>query len=245
MPESAAAASGTEGPATAGRRTPRTIAVDGSAASGKSTIGRRLAAALGYPFLDTGIMYRAITLAALDRNVDPNDPDALAALAGSVRIDVEPGDPATGGPSRILADGRDVTDALRSQAVEDAVSLVSRAPGVREAMVTRQRQIAGQQPIVMAGRDIGTVVLPNADLKIYLDASPEERARRRHTEFESLGRDASHDAVLEDLRRRDQIDSEREVSPLRPADDAHVINTDGLDLEQVLEKALALVNGGD
>lgn len=222
---------------------PRTIAVDGSAASGKSSIGRRLAAELGYPFLDTGIMYRAITVAALERSIDVKDIDALGKLAQNIEMDVRPGNPATGEPSRIFLDGVDVTDDLRDPEVEEAVSMVSQAPGVRDAMVARQREIAGHQPVVMAGRDIGTVVLPDADLKIYLDASVEERARRRHREFESLGRDASHEAVLEDLRRRDQIDSERALSPLRPADDAQVIITDGLTPDDVLQKALSLTRG--
>jgi cytidylate kinase len=242
MGESATAA-GPNGAAQGAGPVPRTIAVDGSAASGKSTIGRLLAAELGYPFLDTGMMYRAITAVALQRGIAADDPDALGALASSVTMEVRPGNPSSGDQTRILVDGVDVTDDLRTQAVEDAVSLVSQAPGVRRAMVDRQREIAGHQPVVMVGRDIGTVVLPDADLKIYLDASVEERARRRHLEFERLGRDASHAAVLEDLRRRDRIDSERAVSPLRPADDARVINTDGLDQRDVLELALSLGGG--
>lgn len=224
-------------------KAPRAIAVDGSAASGKSTIGRLLAARLGYPFLDTGMMYRAVTAVALQRGVPIDDPDALSALAESTSMSVHTGHPSSGGKTHILVDGVDVTGELRSQAVEDAVSTVSQAPGVRAAMVAQQRQIAGQQPIVMVGRDIGTVVLPNADLKIYLDASAEERARRRHAEFERLGRDASHDAVLEDLRRRDRIDSERAVSPLRPADDARTIDTEGLTLGAVLDIALSMAKG--
>lgn len=221
----------------------RTIAVDGSAASGKSTVGRRLAAELGYPFLDTGIMYRAMTVAALDRELDISDDRALGDLVRSVEMRVELAEPSTGKTSRISVDGVDVTDRLRSQAVEDAVSLVSQIEAVRDAMVALQREIAGRQPVVMAGRDIGTVVLPDADVKIYLDASLEERARRRHEEFEVLGRDASRDAVHADLERRDRIDSEREVSPLRPADDAQVIDTDDLTMEEALRKAVSLVRG--
>ncbi len=189
------------------------IAVDGSAASGKSTIGRRLAEKLGYPFLDTGLMYRAVTL-------------AHSAETCSITID-----------------GKDVTSQLRRPDVEDAVSLVSRVQGVREALVRQQREIAGQQPMVMAGRDIGTVVLPDADLKMYLDASIGERARRRHAEFSHQGRAVTEQIVLEDLRRRDQIDSERTVSPLRPADDAIIIETDGLSQQEVLRRALQLVDG--
>jgi len=221
--------------------TRHTIAVDGSAASGKSTVGRRLANELGYPFLDTGIMYRAMTVVALNRKHDTADQMALARLVRSVEMTVELADPSTGKASHVFVDGVDVTDELRTQAVEDTVSLISQTEAVRERMVALQREIAGRQSVVMAGRDIGTVVLPDADLKIYLDASPEERARRRHREFEALGRDSSRDTVRADLVRRDRIDSEREVSPLRPAEDAHVIDTDQLTMEEVLRKAVSLV----
>lgn len=219
---------------------PRRIAVDGSAASGKSTVGRRLAERLGYAFLDTGVMYRAVTLAALDRGADLDDSAALGDLARSLPIEVSLED---AGGTRITIDGADVTADLRSQRVEDAVSIVSRAPEVREALVALQRDIARRQPIVMAGRDIGTVVLPDADLKVYLDASIEERARRRYADFLASGHEVSEEIVLEDIRRRDQIDSEREVSPLRPAKDAVVITTDGLTLEQVMERVTALAGG--
>lgn len=219
---------------------PQLIAVDGSAASGKSTIGQQLAAALGYPFLDTGVMYRAITLAAIRRGIDVADTEALSRLAGSVRIEVSLPRPRSGGGSTVTVDGEDVTSALRAPEVEEGVSLVSRVPGVREALVRQQREIAGRQPVVMAGRDIGTVVLPDADLKIYLDASLEERARRRHREFATAGRKASEAAVVADIRRRDRIDSERAVSPLKPAADAVVINTDDISQKEVLERILAL-----
>jgi len=229
--------------ADARRPAPRVIAVDGSAASGKSTIGRWLAEKLGYPFLDTGLMYRAVTLTAAVRRVDPNDPQALTRLADSIRMKV--GSAAQQSPETcsISIDGKDVTSQLRRPDVEDAVSLVSRVPGVREALVRQQREIAGRQPMVMAGRDIGTVVLPDADLKVYLDASIGERARRRHAEFSNQGRAVTETIVLEDLRRRDQIDSEREVSPLRPAHDAVVIETDGLSRKEVLRRVLELVDG--
>lgn len=242
MGETAAATGVGEGvPSHKGRSRPRTIAVDGSAASGKSTVGRRLAAYLGYPFLDTGIMYRAITLAAIQRGIPLTDEAALSRLAQSVRMDVGIPLPGSDAPASITVDGRDVTGLLRSQDVEDAVSLVSRVPGVRAALVQKQRESAARRRIVMAGRDIGTVVLPDADLKIYLDASLEERAARRHREFAALGRQVTAEEVLEDIRRRDQIDSQRPVSPLRPAEDAVIIDTDGLTLDQVMERVIRLV----
>ena len=246
MGESAAAAGVDEGEPSRGPRSrPRVIAVDGSAASGKSTVGRRLAARLGYPFLDTGIMYRAITYAALQRGTALSDDDALSKLAASVQIAV--GLPAAGsdGSATITVDGEDVTSRLRGAAVEESVSLVSRVPGVRDALVRKQREIAAGLEIVMAGRDIGTVVLPEADLKVYLDASLEERAARRHREFARLGRGVTEEEVLQDIRRRDQIDSQRAVSPLRPADDAVIIDTDGLTLDEVMDRVLALVESGN
>ncbi|MEX0684138.1 MAG: (d)CMP kinase [Dehalococcoidia bacterium] len=219
---------------------PEKIAVDGSAASGKSTIGRRLAQKLGYPFLDTGVMYRAVTHAALTHGIHLDDAAALSDLAQTLPIEVSVAN-GSGAGTRVTIDGVDVTPELRSQPVEDAVSIVSRVAGVREALVARQREIAKRQPIVMAGRDIGTVVLPDADLKVYLDATIEERARRRYAEFNAAGHEVVEGMVLEDLRRRDQIDSEREVSPLRPADDAVIIQTDGLTQDDVMERVLALV----
>ena len=217
------------------------IAVDGSAASGKSTIGRQLAAGLGYRFLDTGIMYRAITWAALERGIDVNDAAALTSLASTIDMRVELPEPGSHAEAHISIDGREVADFLRSSEVESILSLVSRVAGVREALVQRQRAIAELGHIVMAGRDIGTVVLPDAALKVYLDASPEERARRRYADFVGSGRPVTEDAVLQDLRRRDQIDRERDVSPLRPADDAVKIDTDGLTREQVFERVLQLI----
>ncbi len=220
---------------------PRRIAVDGSAASGKSTIGRRLAERLEYAFLDTGVMYRAVTHAALERGLRLQDSASISELAQTLPINVSLD--CDGSGTRIVIDGSDVTSHLRSQPVEEAVSLVSRIAAVRDALVSRQREIAEQQPIVMAGRDIGTVVLPDADLKVYLDASIEERARRRYADFLAAGERVSQEIVLEDIRRRDRIDSEREVSPLRPADDAVIINTDELSLDDVMNRVIALVRG--
>jgi cytidylate kinase len=235
------AAAGHHAPEARNNRRPGLIAVDGSAASGKSTIGRLLAARLGYRFLDTGIMYRAVTWAALERGIDVHDAAALTRLAASIDMSVVLTDPRDPAQARISIDSRDVTEHLRAPEVDENVSLVSRVAGVREALVQRQRAIAEPGRIVMAGRDIGTVVLPDAALKVYLDASPEERARRRYADFVASGRPVTEEAVLQDLRRRDQIDRERDVSPLRPADDAVKIDTDGLTQEQVLERVLGLI----
>ncbi len=218
--------------------------MDGPAAAGKSTVGRQVAARLGYPFLDTGAMYRAITWATLHRGIDLSDEEALSELAKSVRIDVGPPAPGSIEACTITVDGEDVTGELRRPEVESAVSLVSRVAGVREALVRAQRELAPTKVgVVMAGRDIGTVVLPNADLKVYLDASVEERARRRYEELLALGQNVTLEMVLEDLRRRDRIDSQRPVSPLRAAPDAVVIDTDGLTLDEVVERVLELVEG--
>lgn len=221
-------------------RGPMLIAVDGSAASGKTSVGRMLAERLGYRFLDTGIMYRAITWAALQRGADPHDAEALTQLAKQIDMRVVLPVPGTDESARIRIDGADVTDKLRSPDVDEAVSAVSQVAGVREALVKRQREIAKNGRIVMAGRDIGTVVLKDAPLKLYFDASLEERARRRHADFVRVGHESTEEAVLEDLRRRDQIDSGRDISPMRPADDAVVIDTEGMTMDEVLARALSL-----
>jgi cytidylate kinase len=177
-------------------------------------------------------MYRAVTWLALDRGIDPHDGEALGRLARAVTITVEDG--------RVEVDGTDVTGRLRSAEVGEAVSLVSRVPAVREAMVDRQRALAREGGVVMAGRDIGTVVLADAGLKVYIDASVQERVRRRYEELASSGRDVTEQEVREELALRDRIDSGREVSPLRPADDAVVIDTDGLSLEEAVGRILEL-----
>lgn len=197
-----------------------------------------MARRLGYRFVDTGMMYRAITCAALDRNVDLDDHAAVARLPSNVSITMEPGAPDAPQAARVVVDGTDVTDRLRSPEVGEAVSLVSRVPEVRDAMVTLQREMAERGSIVMVGRDIGTVVLPDAPLKIYLDASPEERVRRRRQELLAAGRDETLEEVRAELALRDQIDSGRAASPLRPADDAVVIDTDQLTLDDVVERIM-------
>jgi cytidylate kinase len=225
------------------KKLPRTIAIDGPSASGKSSVGYLVAERLGYLFLDTGAMYRALTWLALQRGAHLEDEEGLGRLAA--QVDMKLGPPAAGSCERstIWVDGEDLTTVLRRPEVEAAVSLVSRVPQVRRVMVALQQRLAARRTVVMAGRDIGTVVLPGAHLKVYLEASVEERARRRHEELATLGRVSSHSHIREEILRRDAIDSGREASPLRAAEDAIVINTDGLSREQVVEKVLALAGG--
>ena len=216
------------------------IAIDGPGASGKSAVGSRVAARLGLPFVDTGAMYRAITWLALRRGIPITDAEALAALARIASIEIGPPPPGGREYATIRIGGEDATPHLREAAVERAVSPVSAVPSVRAVMVELQRQAAAGQ-IVMAGRDIGTVVLPDADVKVFLDASPEVRARRRLQEVAASGASVTYAEVLADLRRRDEIDSTRPVAPLRPAGDATVINTDDLPVDRVVERVLELV----
>ena len=215
------------------------IAIDGPVASGKSTVGLRVAARLGYRFLDTGVMYRSVTLAALEREVSLEDAAALARVAETLPLRLGEIGP-DGAPPHVYLDGRDITKALVAPAVDRAVSQVSAVPGVRKAMVEKQRRMAKAGRIVMIGRDIGTVVLPDAPLKVYLVASAEDRARRRFEERRRRGERVDYQAVLDDLKRRDRLDSERATSPLKPASDASHLNTDGLSIDQVVDAICAL-----
>ncbi len=219
---------------------PHVIAIDGPVAAGKTSVGCLLARRLRYHFVDTGLMYRAVTWLALQRKANLDDASALADLARHAGIELKPA-PRRAGGSAVMVDGRDITARLRTQRVERAVSIVSRVRGVRSALVRMQRRLARDGGVVMVGRDIGTVVLPHADVKVYLLASPEERARRRCQEMRQTGHGASYAIILKDIRRRDRLDSERVVSPLRQAADARVIDTDGLTLEQVVDEIFALV----
>lgn len=215
------------------------IAIDGPAGSGKSTIGERVAEALGYLYIDTGAMYRALTIAMLERGLDPADGEALGELAERMDLRVLLPTVADGRQYTVLLDGRDVTPELRTPQVEAAVSAASRPPRVRAAMRERQRALAAQQGVVMVGRDIGTVVLPDADLKIYLDPSLDERARRRHRDLAlALGEAApSFEWVRDDLARRDALDA----AQMRRASDAHTIVTDGLQANDVVHRIVAMV----
>lgn len=218
-----------------------TIAIDGPVASGKSTVGQRLARKLDYLYFDTGVMYRAITWAALKRGVPIEDEAGLGALAEEVTITVTQPTVGDGRQYDVYADSEDITWAIRSPDVERYVSPVSAYPNVRRALTKQQRAIGLRGNVVMVGRDIGTVVLPDADLKIYLDASVDERARRRYLEKLTRGEKADLEEVLNATRRRDQIDSTRAAAPLRAADDAVVIATDDLGIDGVVEAIMEIL----
>jgi cytidylate kinase len=219
---------------------PSIIAIDGPAASGKSTLGLRLAEALHYLFFDTGVMYRAVTWLVLDRGIDVNDEAAVTALAENVPIDVAPASVPDGRACDVLIEGKDITWQTRLPEVELNVSPVAAYRGVRAALTQQQRRIGLRGRVVMVGRDIGTVVLPDADLKIYLDASAEERAKRRYEEILARDGEANYEEILAKVQERDRIDSTRDVAPLKAAADAIVLDSDHLTADQVFEKALAL-----
>ena len=221
---------------------PRTIAIDGPAGAGKSTIGALVAERLGYLFLDTGAMYRAVALAALRKTIDPDDAAKLAELAKTVRITIGPPTKRDGRVYTVLLDGSDVTWDIRSADIDRIVSQVARVPEVRDAMVEQQRALAGQSRVVMVGRDIGTVVLPDAERKIFLTASAGERARRREEELASRGERRPRQELLNEILRRDQLDTERAVSPLKAAPDAVVVKTDGLSVKDALERVLGTIS---
>ena len=210
------------------------IAIDGPVASGKTTVGRELARNLGFAYLDTGIMYRAVTWLALHSSIPVEDEAALGELAGANAMHLL-GDEG----NRIAIGDHSLEQELRDSSVDQNVSIVSKVSSVRKQLVAQQRRIAANGKIVMVGRDIGTVVLPDADLKVYLTASPENRARRRWHEMCARGFPAVLETVLKETLARDEIDSGRDDSPLKPAEDAWELNTDELNAEQVVQKIQA------
>jgi cytidylate kinase len=217
------------------------IAIDGPAGAGKSTVARLVARRLGYLYIDTGAMYRALTLKAQEAGVDLEDPVALGELAGRTEVCLAGEGP--DGQARVFLDGREVSTAIRSPEVSRGVSLVARVPEVRTALVAMQRRLAEAGGVVMDGRDIGTVVLPQAEHKFFLTASLTERARRRSADLMAQGYAGDVTQVAEEVARRDRLDSERQVSPLRQAEDAEPIDTTALTADQVVERILARLGG--
>ncbi|MDP2659241.1 MAG: (d)CMP kinase [Dehalococcoidia bacterium] len=213
---------------------PIAVTIDGPSGAGKSVVGRLLAHRLGYTFVDTGAMYRAVTWLALQRGLNPADETALGRLAEQTRIEITRPSVEDGRAYSVFVDDQDITWAIRGSDVEGLVSVVSSIPGVREALVAQQRVMGNSGGIVMVGRDIGTVVLPQAELKIYLTASPGERARRRFLELAARGEEVDQARLHDEMVRRDRIDSERTHSPLRPAEDAHVVDTEDRTVDEVV-----------
>lgn len=215
---------------------PNIIAIDGPAASGKTTIANKLAERWGYLFFDTGVMYRAVTWLALHKKISIKNEALVTDLAASIKIDVTPPSMDDGRDYDVIADGIDVTWKIREKKVDARVSRVSAYPGVREALTKQQRRIGMVGKVIMVGRDIGTVVLPEADLKIYLDASVEERANRRYKQRSDRGEIVNYQKILKKLKKRDNIDSTRKVAPLRAAEDAVLLNTDNLSILEVVSR---------
>jgi cytidylate kinase len=217
---------------------PLVVALDGPASSGKSSVGAAAAREVGFRFCDTGLLYRAITWLVLQRGIDPADAAALVGLVGEVELAADP----FGRLARVLVDGQDVTELVHAPDVDRRVSEVSRVAELRAALLQRQRSIASGGRIVVAGRDIGTVILPHAGLKVFLDASAEERARRRAEERGLAPEGPEAAAVLAELHRRDDLDRNRPVAPLRPAPDAIHIVTDGNTFEQTVAAVVAAIH---
>jgi cytidylate kinase len=203
------------------------VTIDGGVASGKSAVGKRVADKLGLPFIDSGLMYRAITRLATQRGIDPHDSGAVTRLAEDHKIRIE--------GERVWADGVELTEGIYDTDYADALPIVSAIPGVRKALVGQQRRMA-QSGVVMAGRDIGTVVFPDAAYKFFLVASLDEKVRRRAAQYERRGERVDDEAMRKEVELRDRVDSERQIAPLRPADDAVIIDTDNLDLDEVVDR---------
>ena len=216
----------------------RSIAIDGPAGAGKSTLARALARELGYLYVDTGAIYRTVALRAREAGADPSDPEQVAPLLEDLNLRMDYGGD---GVQRMYLSGRDVTETIRENKISALASQVAALPAVREFLLDFQRKQAREHDVVMDGRDIGTVVLPQAGVKIFLTAAPEARARRRTAELLQRGQDADFDEILREIRQRDEQDENRPVAPLRQAEDAALLDTTNLDLKGSLEALLTLV----
>lgn len=216
------------------------VAIDGPAGAGKSTLAKRVADKLSYLYIDTGAMYRAATWVALEQRADLSMQDRITELVNEARIELLPPDENSQGRVRVMVNGADVSFIIRSRIITRFASQVSAIAGVRKILVEKQQEMARQGGVVMDGRDIGTVVLPNAELKIFLTASPEVRAKRRLKDMQEMGQTADLATIIEDIKQRDFLDSNRETSPLKQAEDAILIDTDNFTLEEVCQKVLAL-----
>jgi len=208
------------------------VTIDGGVASGKSAVGKRVAEKLGLPFIDSGLMYRAITRLAMQLGIDPRDAAAVTRLAESTKLRID--------GERVWADGQELTEGIYDADYADALPIISAIPGVRKALVEEQRRM-GESGVVMAGRDIGTVVFPDAGHKFFLVASLEEKVRRRAAQYERRGERVDEEAMRKEVELRDRVDSERPVAPLRPAEDALIIDTDHHDLDQVVDRIVGRV----
>lgn len=217
-----------------------TITIDGPSSSGKSTVGEKLAHNIGYNFLDTGCLYRALTVATLQRNIPITDTDTIIKLAGDIDIVVQPSTVEDGRQYTVLIDKVDVTWELRSSSTDTNVSLISTIPDVRHLLTEQMRYIAKGANVVMVGRDIGTVVVPEAPLKFYLDASIDERARRRHNENMRNGQESDYKEILVNLQARDDIDTQRDNAPLKKPTNAYIINTTTMKPKNVLKEMLRI-----
>lgn len=213
------------------------IAIDGPAGAGKSTMAKAVAKELGYIYVDTGALYRAVGLSALRAGIDPSDSDAVTAALGLMRVELKFKD----GEQRVFLNGEDVSESIRTPEASMAASAVSAIPSVRKFLFRLQKDIAAAHDCVMDGRDIGTVVLPDAQVKIFLTASPEERAHRRFNELKAKGIAADYESVLAEMKQRDYNDANRDIAPLKPAADAVFIDSTGMNIEQSVEKIISVV----
>jgi len=218
------------------------IAIDGPAGAGKSTVARKVAEELGYLYIDTGAMYRAATMIVLRHNLPVDDNELAGKALDQSTIELLPPDHGSGGRQRVMVDGVDETENIRKREITNQASAVSALPAVRERLVARQRQLADRGAAVLDGRDIGTVVLPNAEVKIFLTASPEIRARRRQKELAESGQPVDLEVILQETIERDRKDSSRAIAPLRPAEDAIIVDTDTMSIDEVVQAIISLVH---